>query len=210
MLRAAQRAAGPGKSLWSGLGKAFTGSRTRTAAYVVHMGMVLVVAGLLGSTVYKSESAAMVSTKEGSNRAQLVTGDGRYTLVYKGMRSETGVQASERLYAAYDVLLADGTKIGTVEPHTDVYPTGSHAVRAVIMGGWDHDLFVVPDETFEQDSRTVPLRVVVFPLVRFVWLGSILLCVGATVSLWPKPRRQEQEARATSLDQEGVVPDSIA
>jgi cytochrome c biogenesis factor len=120
------------------------------------------------------------------------------------------VQASERLYAAYDVLLADGTKIGTVEPHTDAYPTGNHAGRAVIMGGWDHDLFVVPDETFEQDSRTVPLRVVVFPLVRFVWLGSILLCVGAAVSLWLKPRRQEQEARATSLDQEGVVPDSMA
>jgi cytochrome c-type biogenesis protein CcmF len=210
VLRAAQRAAGPGNSLWSGLGRAFTGSRTRTAAYIVHMGMVLVVAGLLGSTVYKSESAAMVSTKVGSDKAELVTGDGRYTLVYKGMRSETGVQSSERLYAAYDVLLADGTKIGTVEPHTDVYPTGSHAVRAVIMGGWDHDLFVVPDETFERDSRTVPLRVVVFPLVRFVWLGAILLCIGATVSLWPKPRRQEQEARATSPDRQGVAPESIA
>jgi hypothetical protein len=28
-----------------------------------------------------------------------------------------------------------------------------------------------------------------------VWIGSILLCVGAAVSLWPRGQRQEQEAR---------------
>jgi len=28
-----------------------------------------------------------------------------------------------------------------------------------------------------------------------VWIGSILLVAGAVVSLWPKRRKQEQEAR---------------
>jgi cytochrome c biogenesis factor len=37
---------------------------------------------------------------------------------------------------------------------------------------------------------------VIFPLIRWVWIGSILLCAGAVVSLWPKARKQEQEARA--------------
>ena len=39
---------------------------------------------------------------------------------------------------------------------------------------------------------------VIFPLIRFVWIGSILLCVGAVVSLWPKGRTQEQEARSAA------------
>ena len=60
VLRSARRAAGPGKSLWAGLGRAFTGSRTRTAAYFVHFGMILVVAGLIGSNVYKHEETALV------------------------------------------------------------------------------------------------------------------------------------------------------
>jgi len=76
-----------------------------------------------------------------------------------------------------------------------VYPVAGAAVRAVILGGWKQDLFVVADAPFDKTSSTIALRMVVFPLIRFVWLGSILLCVGAAVSLWPKRRRQEQEAR---------------
>ena len=65
VLRSARRAAGPDASLWSGLGRAFSGSRSRTAAYFVHFGMVLVVAGLIGSNVYKVEQSAIVKVKPG-------------------------------------------------------------------------------------------------------------------------------------------------
>jgi cytochrome c biogenesis factor len=114
------------------------------------------------------------------------------------MRSEPGAQSSERTFARFDVVNG-GAKIGEVEPHTDVYPASGATVRAVIMGGWRHDLFVVADQPFDPSSGEIALRVVVFPLVRLVWLGAILLCVGAMVSLWPRGRTQEQEARATQL-----------
>lgn len=189
VLRSARRAAGPGKSLWSGLGRAFTGSRTRTAAYVIHMGMVLIVAGLLGSTVYKVEQTAIVEVKPG----ETVTLEG-YTLTYRGMNDSTGAQNSTRSEAVFAVT-RDGAAVGTVKPHTDIYPMSGAAVRAVILGRPFEDLFVVADEPFDGTSETIALRVVVFPLIRWVWIGSILLCVGAFVSLWPKRRRQEQEAR---------------
>jgi len=48
VLRSARRAAGPDKSLWSGLGRAFTGSRTRTAAYVVAIDRVATVTRMRG------------------------------------------------------------------------------------------------------------------------------------------------------------------
>ena len=189
VLRAAKRAAGPDKSLWSGLGKAFTGSRTRTAAYIVHFGMVLVVAGLLGSTVYKVEQSGIVKVKPGAT----TTLDG-YTLTYKGMTDSTGPQSSTKTTATFDVS-KDGKSIGVLKPHTDIYPMSGAAVRAVILGRPFEDLFVVADEPFDSTSTTIALRVVIFPLIRWVWIGAILLCVGAVVSLWPKGRRQEQEAR---------------
>jgi cytochrome c-type biogenesis protein CcmF len=189
VLRSARRAAGPDRSLWSGLGKAFTGSRTRTAAYIVHMGMVLVVAGLLGSTVYKVEQSTIVPLEPGAT-AEL---DG-YTLTFTGTSDETGAQSSTRSYAAFDVT-RDGKSIGVVKPHTDVYPMTGAAVRAVIHGMPFEDLFVVADEPFDSTSETIALRIVIFPLIRWVWIGSIMLCVGAVVSLWPKRRKQEQEAR---------------
>jgi len=189
ILRSARRAAGPDASLRSGLGRAFTGSRSRTAAYFVHFGMVLVVAGLIGSNVYKVEQSTILRVKPGATAS--VSG---YTLTYKGMRNATGPQSSTRAIATFDVT-HDGSSAGVLEPRTDVYPVAGAAVRAVILGGWKQDLFVVADEPFDKSSSTIALRMVVFPLIRFVWLGSILLCVGAAVSLWPKGRTQEQEAR---------------
>jgi cytochrome c-type biogenesis protein CcmF len=190
VLRSARRAAGPGKSLWAGMGRAFTGSRTRTAAYVVHFGMILVVAGLIGSNVYKHEETALVKVKAGQTAS--IAG---YTLTYKGMTGNTGPQSSTRSFATFAVTRG-GTQIGTLAPHTDVYPASGAAVRAVIIGRPFEDLFVVADDPFDSTSKSIALRMIIFPLVRWVWIGSILLCVGAVVSLWPKARRQEQEARA--------------
>jgi cytochrome c-type biogenesis protein CcmF len=189
VLQSARRAAGPGKSLWAGLGRAFSGSRTRTAAYVVHFGMILVVAGLIGSNVYKHEETALVKIKVGETAS--ISG---YTLTYKGMTGSTGAQNSTTSIATFDVS-RDGRRIGTLAPHTDVFPASGAAVRAVILGQPFEDLFVVADEPFDSTSKRIALRMVIFPLVRWVWIGSILLCVGAAVSLWPKARRQEQEAR---------------
>lgn len=189
VVRSARRAAGPGKSLWSGMGRAFTGSRTRTAAYVVHFGMILVVAGLIGSNVYKHEQTAYLKVTRGATASV----DG-YTLTYRGISGGAGPQDSTRSYATFTVSRG-GHQIGTLAPHTDVYPVAGAAVRAVILGRPFEDLFVVADQPFDGTSTHIALRMVVFPLIRWVWIGAILLCVGGAVSLWPKGRRQEQEAR---------------
>lgn len=197
VLRSARRAAGPGTSLWSGLGRAFTGSRTRTAAYFVHFGMVLIVAGLLGSTVYKQESGGLVSTKPGAKDAVVATDDGKYALEFVRLRDVPGAQNSTRYYAEFRVVGEGSETIGTVEPHTDIYPVSGAAVRAVILGQPFQDIFVVADQPFDATAETIAVRVVIFPLIRWVWIGSILLCVGAAVSLWPKRRRRQQEASET-------------
>jgi cytochrome c-type biogenesis protein CcmF len=201
VVNAARRAAGPGKAWTAGLRRALFGSRTRSAGYLAHLGMVLVVAGLLGSTVYVTESTALISTTAGSDDAVLTTDDGRYSLVLTGMRTEPGEQQSQRTYAAFDVFLdGDGTAIGSVEPRTDIYPVAGAAVRAVILGRPFEDVFVVADEPFNEASETIALRAVVFPLIRWVWIGSILLCLGAVVSLWPRMQPQEALARDAAVE----------
>jgi len=195
VLRAARRAAGPGKSLRSGLGRALTGSRTRTAAYVVHLGMVVVVAGLLGSNVYKGETSAIIAAKPGET---VTLGD--YTVEYRGMEEGTGLQGAARTTATFDVLVDQSTRIGTVTPMTDIDPVMGAAVRSSILGRSFEDVFVVTDEPFDATSERLVVRVMTFPLIRWVWIGSILLCAGAAVSLWPKGRAQGQEARVAARD----------
>src|SRR5690606_19819635 len=105
--------------------------------------MVLVVAGLLGSTLYKAERSAIIEVTEGAT-----AGINGYTLTYRGMRESTGQQSSTRAVATFDVSRG-GVSVGTVEPHTDVYPVSGAAVRAVILGRGFEDLFVVTDEPFD-------------------------------------------------------------
>ncbi len=196
VLVSARRAAG-GRPWTAGLRRALFGSRTRTAAYVAHLGMVLVVAGLLGSAVYSVETSTVIAGEQGA-----VVEAGEYRLMFTGMRSEAGSQGSMRTFAAFDVYTAGGDRVGTVEPHTDIYPTGMSAVRAVILGRPFEDVFVVTDQGFSEQSEELSVRVVVFPLIRWVWIGSVLLCVGAAVSLWPRGQRQEQEARDAAAARE--------
>ena len=200
VLRSARRAAGPDGSLRSGLGRAFTGSRTRTAAFIVHLGMVLVVAGLLGSTVYKVEHSTIIKVKPGATASL----EG-YTLTYRGMSEGTGAQNSTTSIASFDVT-HDGVALGVLKPHTDLYPVSGAAVRAVILGRPFEDLFVVADDAFDRSSKTIALRMIVFPLIRWVWIGSILLVAGGAVSLWPGRRKQEQEVRVP----EGAGADATA
>ncbi len=191
----ARRAAG---GRWTtGLRRALLGSRTRTAGYIAHLGMVLIVAGLLGSAVYKAETSAIVDLTGGAT----VQAEG-YTLAFTGLRTESGAQGSSRTYAAFDVFADGGRRVGTVEPHTDIYPAAGAAVRAVILGRLFEDVFVVTDQGFDERADELALRVVVFPLIRWVWIGSVLLCVGAAVSLWPRAVRQEQEAREAAAGRE--------
>ena len=72
------------------------------------------------------------------------------------------------------------------------------AVRAVILGSAGQDLFVAPNAPFTSTSTHISLQLDVFPLVRLVWTGALLLVAGAAVSLWPRSRRAAASPRPDS------------
>ena len=55
------------------------------------------------------------------------------------------------------------------------------------------DLFVIGDQ-FNKDGSVV-LKVLVNPLVPFVWLAGLVFLVGALIAMWPDPREQRRLAR---------------
>ena len=55
------------------------------------------------------------------------------------------------------------------------------------------DLFVIGDQ-FNKDGSVV-LKVLVNPLVPFVWLAGLVFLLGALIAMWPDPREQRRLAR---------------
>ena len=183
-----------------GLRRALTGSRTRTAGFVAHFGMVLVVAGLLGSSVYKVQTTPYIDAAPG---AEASIGD--YTLRFVEFDESPGPQAAVSRFAVFDVFKG-GRRIGQARPHFDTYPEdpmGQSAARTSILHFAAEDLFVAPAEFGE---GKIGLQLDVFPLITLVWVGSVLLVVGAAVSLWPKP----QLAAAPSATDEPLAADDEA
>ncbi len=91
------RRAGGGQGLLIGLRRMLTGRRSRLAALVAHLGMAVVVAGLIGSTVYKVEQRQTIDAKPGAHATV-----GAYTLTFVKFRSDTGPQGAERTYAVLE------------------------------------------------------------------------------------------------------------
>ncbi len=195
VLRSARRAAGPDASLWSGLGRGFSGSRSRTAAYFVHFGMVLVVAGLIGSNVYKVRAVGHRQGQAGRDDV----GERLHPHVQRHADRHRTAELGGRDRALRRV---PGRQHGGYRGAADRRLSGERS------GGASRDprrleagsVRGAPMSPSTRPPRTIALRMVVFPLIRFVWLGSILLCVGAAVSLWPKGQRQEQEVMAAALE----------
>jgi cytochrome c-type biogenesis protein CcmF len=196
IVASARRAAGE-QGLLTGLRRALTASRARTAAYVAHAGVILILAGLLGSNVYRIERSAYLPARAGAT-AQA----GGYTLRFTGFSQGAGAQGAQR-FSAHFVVTRDGRRVGLLAPYTDVYPQAGAADRAVILGSLPRDLFVVAQDPFDSASTHLRLQLDVFPLVRLVWAGVILLVAGGGVSLWPGRER----APVAALEPRDKVPE---
>jgi len=180
----------------SGLGKALTGSRGATGGMLVHVGMALLMAGLIGSGMYREQTRLdLVSGTEASGKI------GDYTISVLDVTDSQIAQDGQRITARLAVE-RDGERIGIAEPSLDYFPnSGQTVARAAIVGTAWQDLFVSP-ESFSEETITV--QAIVFPLIRLVWIGAAFLVVGGGVAMIPRRRRAEATAPTRVAAEEGT------
>jgi cytochrome c-type biogenesis protein CcmF len=190
----AQRAGGEGGFL-SGFGRALGGSRGATGGMLVHVGMAVLMAGLIGSGMYQQRETLTIKNTAG--RPATI---GPYSLTVTDVRSGSTTQGGDRITALISVE-KNGRQLGTSEPSLDYFANTRQTVaRAWITGSAWQDLFISP-ESFNENSITV--QAIVFPLIRLVWIGAGLLVVGGAVAMIPRRRRAEATAPIRAVAQKG-------
>ncbi|MDR7611132.1 MAG: cytochrome c-type biogenesis CcmF C-terminal domain-containing protein [Armatimonadota bacterium] len=162
--------------------------RHRYAGYVVHLGMAVVVAGIVGSQAARLEVHRALRVGE-------VIRVGPYALRVDELRAGT---YPDRLVVWAPVSVADGgtalaasrdqAPAAVLRPSQNFYrhartPVPTPGVRST----WREDLYVVL-LGFDPGAQTVVLRVVISPLVSWIWAGGAIMIVGGGLALWP-PRR---------------------
>jgi len=164
------------RGAWAALGGVL-GDRA-FGGVVVHLGMVLTVVGLVGAGEY-SQQQQLQFAPEAESSASL--GDYRFTLA--DARAQRAPQEGERIITEMRVQ-RDGHELGTVGPALDYYArSGQTVARADILATVWRDIFVSPVAFGEQG---IVVEAIIFPLVRFLWVGAGLLVVGGLIALWPR------------------------
>lgn len=160
-------------------------NRRRYGGYIVHLAMVFIACGIVGSHFYQVESVATLAPGESMTA-------GRYALTYRGLGTRTQ-PGTETEYA--EVALREGDRdLGSVTPERRVHrnweqqPVTGVALQTtrpwlddvyVLLAGWD-------------DSGNATLRVFVNPLVSLIWCGAPLFLVGTLICAWPEAARRRQ------------------
>jgi cytochrome c-type biogenesis protein CcmF len=160
-------------------------SRRRSGGYLVHVGIVLMALGIIGTHAYASEQEVTLSPGEPVRV-------GEYALVYEDVRQEpvgdhVNTWATIAAYRGTDFLT-------TLKPRLEYYPAGEQTIAVpALRTGLREDLYLVL--FWWSDSGTVNVQVFVNPLVNFLWAGGLVFLAGGAVAWWPGVSRASEEVR---------------
>lgn len=172
------------KSTQAGYLIAFLGliaaNRPRYGGYIAHLAIVMLAFGIVGSSFYSQEKDVFMSVGES-------TSIGPYQLEFKGIEAETFPDRIERV--ATLEISKDGSRLGELTPWNGVYPSFNMvSTRAGLRSTPIEDLYVIFSE-IQPDGQTAAFRVLLNPLVWWMWLAGPFVILGTVVALWPSRQR---------------------
>jgi hypothetical protein len=181
------RARVQGEPLTRALGAVFSANRTRYAAHIVHVGTALMFLGFAGKPLVQHTDRVLAPgdvLRIGGVELQY------HSLAYKRGADASAVQAlilkREPGRAAAEVL-TPGSLVYHESPDMPVNEVS-------IVRRLGRDLHV---RLADQQGERITLKVAVHPLVSWLWLGFLVMVVGAVIGLINPRRSRPSRARVT-------------
>jgi cytochrome c-type biogenesis protein CcmF len=165
-----------GENYASALASLIRRNNRRYGGYIVHLAILLIGAGAVGSQVYQQQTQAALAP------GQSVTLAG-YTISAQGI--QTTQQPGVKVVDA--VLSVNGESLRAEKQYFDNFPQ-QPSTKVGLRSTPFEDLYVVlSDWNGDGPTAQVSLAVFVNPLVSWIWAGGVLLLLGTLITLWPAP-----------------------
>jgi hypothetical protein len=160
----------------------------RYGAQLAHLGMILMVIGIAGSSLFNVKETLQVHP---GHKEQV----GRYLMTFHSLSEERGTN-----FTAVDahVTLQDASGASTdLHPQMRYYDKSEQAHTQVALH-WSlaRDVYVTL-AGWEDGGEIVALQIIINPLVIWIWIGGIVLSIGAIVCLLPRLLPRTATHRAT-------------
>ncbi len=169
-----------GASLPAAFAQLVASNRPRYGGYVAHLAVVMLAFGVIGSSFYNLERDVFLSVGESATI-------GAYEVEFTGIRTQTFTDRTERV--ADLRVTRGGEDLGAMGAWHGVYPSFSMlSTRAAIRSTPAEDLYVIFSEV-QPDGATAAFRLLVNPMVWWMWVAGPFVILGTVVALWPSRRR---------------------
>ena len=183
-LRARRRQAGEGPL--RGLGTLIRRNQRRYGGFVVHLGVVLIVLGIAGSMAYSIEREATL------NVGETLTA-GSYRVAFEGLRGSQQ-PTHYRMEGAFQVS-QNGRALGRLSPTLKFFPAQDSPIgRAVFRSTLKEDLYLILSGFSDVGRNQATLKVLIRPLVLWIWLGGFVITLGTLMTILPLGRAARTEA----------------
>ncbi len=159
-------------------------NKPRYGGYIVHIGVIIMVIGIAGSMFFSTNVQKQVSPGESIE----IRG---YTLTFEGL-TEASTEHTQKVTGTL-LVSKDGKQLGKIESgkrtegHADEpQPVTDVGIRSRPL----EDLYVIL-ASWTEDGNSATFKVLVNPLMMWVWVGATVLVVGTGIAFWPD-RRDKQ------------------
>lgn len=176
----------------SAMARMIDDNHRRYGGQLVHLGMMMLMVGVAGSSIYNAKTTVQLKPGESATFAG-------YTMTLEKLGEErrgnyTAVQATVHLAnkdGATDTLLPEVRYYDkTEQPNTQVaLQMGLRRDLYVTLAGW------------EQNGSVVALQAIINPLVSWIWIGGIVLAVGTIFAMTPKLLQQRTQPQTVPASQ---------
>jgi cytochrome c-type biogenesis protein CcmF len=158
------------------------GNTRRYGGYVAHIGVLLVAMGITASATFRTEREATLVP------GQSMTVAGR-TIRLKNVWGREEPQRSV-IGATLDVLAKNGAVVGTIEPKMNYYkvsdqPVPTPDVHSSVRGDLYANLMA-----FEPSGANATVKIIVEPLIPWIWFGGLVVVIGAVIGMSYGGRRK--------------------
>jgi cytochrome c-type biogenesis protein CcmF len=175
-------------------------NKRRYGGYVVHVGVVLIFAGIAGSQAYGTHDQKHLKKGE-----SLQIRD--YTVTYERLLAMEETSVKSRVIAQVGVY-KNGRRIWTGQPEKEFYKGQNQPVSEVdVLSSWREDVYLILADFTEDEAAT--LKVYINPMVSWIWTGGWIIAFGTVVCMWPdrleerrRVMRQKKQEAAFSPAQE--------
>jgi cytochrome c-type biogenesis protein CcmF len=168
------------RSVLGALSDLFTRNGRRYGGYVVHVGVVVVAVAISVAWTWKTEREATLRPGE-----RVAVNEYEVEFVELWGREEPQRDVVGATFNTY----RNGRPLSVEEPRMNIYPSAEQPIPTpAVKSSFTSDLYLTLMAFDTQGGERATVRVIINPGIVWLWIGGMIMGLGALIAIWPRGR----------------------